>query len=255
MLNLKGKKAVIFGVANENSIAYGIAKSLYEQGVELAFTYVSENMKRRVEPLAEEMNARLCIECDVAKEYDVKRVFQQVHKEMGKIDILVHSIAFAYKEELNGPFTQITRRGFLTAMDISVFSLISLCREAMPYMQENSSIITLSYYGAEKVVTGYHVMGVAKAALENTVRYLAEELGEKQIRINGISAGPIKTLSAMAIPGFRNILKKIEKTAPLRRNVDIDDVGRTALFLLSDLSSGVTGEIIHTDAGYNIMGV
>ncbi|TYB36230.1 MAG: enoyl-ACP reductase, partial [Flexistipes sinusarabici] len=253
-MDLKGKKALIFGVANQKSIAYSIAKKLKEQGVELGFTYAGEQLQRRVEPLSEELGGAFCVKCDVTDDADIEKTFKTVQDKFGQIDILVHAVAYAPADDLKGRFVDTTREGFKTAMEISVFSLVNLAKHAEPFMSEGSTIITMTYYGSEKVVKNYNVMGVAKAALESSVRYLANELGEKGIRVNAISAGPIKTLAASGISGFKTILARIEEKSPLRRNVTGDDVANTSLYLCSELSRGVTGEVIYVDSGYNIVG-
>jgi len=252
-MNLQGKRALVMGVANNYSIAYGIAKALSEAGAELILTYASPVLLKRVLPIAEELGARHCLECDVAKDYSIREMFNQVSKLWDSIDFLVHSIAYAPREELNAPFHECSRNGFLTAMDISVYSLIASLREAKPLLKPGSAAITLSYYGGTKVVPHYGVMGVAKAALEASVRYLAHSLGEDGIRVNAISAGPIKTLSSAVIGGIGQMQKRIEKSAPLVRNITLDDIAKSALYLLSDMSSGVTGETVYVDAGMNIM--
>ncbi len=252
-MNIQGKRALVLGVANNYSIAYGIAKALAEGGAELILSYASPALLKRVLPIAEELGARHCIECDVSKDYSIRELFSQVAKLWDGIDIIVHSVAYAPKEELNGAFHECSRNGFLTAMDISVYSLVACLREAKPLMKPGASAITLSYYGAEKVVPHYGVMGVAKAALEASVRYLAHSLGPDGIRVNAISAGPIKTLSSAVIGGVSQMQKRIEKSAPLERNISLEDIAKTALYLLSDYASGVTGETIYVDAGINIM--
>ena len=252
-MDIKGKRALVLGVANNYSIAYGIAKALAEGGAELILSYASPALLKRVLPIAEELGAKHCIECDVSKDYSIRELFSQVSKLWDGIDIVVHSIAYAPKEELNGAFHECSRNGFLTAMDISVYSLVACLREAKPLMKPGASAITLSYYGAEKVVPHYGVMGVAKAALEASVRYLAHSLGPDGIRVNAISAGPIKTLSSAVIGGVSQMQKRIEKSAPLERNISLEDIAKTALYLLSDYASGVTGETIYVDAGINIM--
>jgi len=254
-MDLKGKKALIFGVANQKSIAYSIAKKLKEQGVELGFTYAGEQLQRRVEPLSEELGGAFCVKCDVTDDADIEKTFKTVQDKFGQIDILVHAVAYAPADDLKGRFVDTTREGFKTAMEISVFSLVNLAKHAEPFMSEGSTIITMTYYGSEKVVKNYNVMGVAKAALESSVRYLANELGEKGIRVNAISAGPIKTLAASGISGFKTILARIEEKSPLKRNITGDDVANTSLYLCSELSSGVTGEVIYVDSGYNIVGI
>jgi len=253
---LAGKRVLVFGVANERSIAWGISLALHAAGARLAFTYLNEALERRVRPLAEGIGSELILPCDVTNETQVREVFRAVQEAWGGLDILIHAVAFANKEDLEGRFVDTSRDGYLKAIEISAYSLVALAREAEPLMKENGgSIITLSYYGAEKVVPNYNVMGVAKAALEASVRYLAADLGPSAIRVNAISAGPIKTLAASGIRGFRGMLGIAEEKAPLRRNVTQADVAGAALFLCSDLGAGVTGETIYVDAGYNIMGM
>ena len=252
---LSGKKALIFGLANKNSIAWGIARALHEHGAELGFSYGFPQLERRVRPLAEEIGVKFVEECNIESDEEIKTVFQKATSHFGKFDILVHAIAHAKREDLMGTFVDTSRDGFQLAMDVSVYSLVALTRAAVPHMNEGGSIISLTYYGAEKAVPHYNVMGVAKAALEASTRYLAADLGPQNIRVNAISAGPIKTLSAAGIAGFRKMLKYTEERAPLRRNVTQEEVGKTALYLCSDLSSGVTGEVIFVDAGYNILGM
>lgn len=252
---LDGKKGIIFGVANERSIAWAIARLLHSEGMELAFTYVAA-LESRVRPLAESIGAKIILPCDVQKDEEIKSVFETVRKEWGCLDSVVHSLAFANKDELKGEFMGTSRSGFSLAMDVSAYSLVALAREAAPLMEgRQGTIVTLSYYGAEKVVANYNVMGVAKAALEVSAMYLAADLGPKGIRINTISAGPVKTLAAMGITGFKSILDVVEARSPMKRNVTQDEVAKTALYLLSDLSSGVTGEVVHVDNGFNIMGL
>ncbi len=255
MIDLKGKKALIFGVANKRSIAYGIATQLKKAGCELAFTYAGEALKKRVLPIAEELEGKFTVECDVSKDEDIKAVADKVKKEWSSFDYLVHSVAYAPQEELKNKFIETTREGFKIALDISAYSLVAMARELSPLMNEGGSIITMTYHGSTKVIKNYNVMGVAKAALECSVRYLAVDLGEKGIRINAISAGPIKTLAAAGVAGFRDILHVIEERAPLHKNVTIEDVGNTAVFLLSDMAKGITGEIVYVDSGYNILGM
>lgn len=252
---LDGRKGVIFGVANERSIAWAIAQALHNEGMELAFTYV-EALESRVRPLAESLGSKIILPCDVTNDGQIDAVFNTLKKEWGGLDSLVHSLAFAKKEELKGEFLTTSRDGFALAMDVSAYSLVALARGAAPLMEGRpGSIVCLSYYGSQKVVSNYNVMGVAKAALETSAMYLAADLGPKGIRMNTISAGPIKTLAAMGISGFKSILDMVEQKAPLRRNVTQEDVAKTALYLLSDLSSGVTGEVIYVDSGYSIMGL
>jgi len=253
---LSGKKGIIFGVANERSIAWAIAEALHKEGAELAFTYPNEVLERRVRPLAEGIGSKVIERCDVTKEEELEALFNKIKDTFGALDILVHSIAFANKEELQGEYVNTSREGFRIAMDVSVYSLVAVTKHALPIMAgRDGSIITLSYYGAEKVVSNYNVMGVAKAALEASVRYLAADLGPKGIRVNAISAGPIKTLAASGISGFRDMLHHAAEKSPLKRNVSAAEVGKTALYLCSDLASGVTGEVIYVDCGYNIMGM
>lgn len=253
---LNNKKGIIFGVANERSIAWAIAQALHKEGAELAFTYVGEALKERVMPLAQGIGSKLILPCDVAKDNEIDAVFNKVKEAWGGLDILVHSVAFANKDELKGMYADTSREGFRLAMDVSAYSLVALAKRAYPLMDGRSgSIVTLTYYGSEKVIPNYNVMGVAKAALEASVKYLAADLGQKGIRVNAISAGPVKTLAAMGIAGFRDILGIVEQKAPLKRNITTEDVANTALYLLSGLSSGVTGEIIYVDAGYNIVGM
>ncbi len=252
---LEGKKALIFGVANKHSIAWGIAQMFHEHGAEIGFSYGIPQLEKRVRPLAEQIGVDFIELCDVTVDEEIDAVMAKAKEHFGTIDILVHSIAFAKREDIGGRFHEASRDGFALAMDISAYSLIALSRAAMPLMSDGGSIMAMSYYGAEKVVPNYNTMGVAKAALEANVRYLAADLGQDGIRVNSISAGPIKTLAASGISGFRKMLSKVADINPLRRNVDQMEVGRTAVYLASDLSSGVTGENIYVDAGYNILGM
>ena len=252
---LEGKKALIFGIANKNSIAWGIAQALHEHGAELGFSYGLAKLERRVMPLAAELGVNFVELCDVTSDEEITTVMGKAADHFGNIDILVHSIAYATREDLSGRFVDTSRAGFATAMDVSAYSLVALAKGVAPLMTNGGSIISMTYYGAEKVVPNYNVMGVAKAALEASSRYLAADLGPQNIRVNAISAGAIKTLSAAGIAGFRKMLSYTEERAPLRRNVDQSEVGQTALWLASDLSSGVTGEVIYVDAGYNILGM
>ncbi|WP_420630822.1 enoyl-ACP reductase FabI [Candidatus Leptofilum sp.] len=252
---LEGKKALIFGIANKNSIAWGIAQALHAHGCELGFSYGFQQLERRVRPLAAELGVEFVEECNIEDDEQITAVFQKAADQFGKIDILIHAIAHAKREDLTGTFVDTSRDGFQLAMDVSVYSLVALTRAAVPLMADGGSILSLTYYGAEKAVPHYNVMGVAKAALEASTRYLAADLGPQNIRVNAISAGPIKTLSAAGIAGFRKILKYTEERAPLRRNVTQEEVGKTAIWLCSDLSSGVTGEVVYVDAGYNILGM
>jgi len=252
---LEGKKALIFGVANNRSIAYGCAKRFKEEGCELAFTYAGEALEKRVKPISEELGGKLCIPCDVSDDASVKACFETVEKEFGKFDILVHSVAFAPREALQGRYIDTEREDFKTALDISAYSLVSLAKASENLINDGGSIMCMSYLGAEKVVPKYNVMAVAKAALECSTRYLANDLGERQIRVNAISAGPIKTLAASGVGGLKELLNHVGSLSPLKRNVTQDEVGNTAVYLASDLSSGVTGETIYVDAGYNIIGI
>lgn len=252
---MAGKRGLIMGVANDRSIAWGIAKAVSDQGAELAFTFQGDALEKRVRPLADSVGSKLVLPCDVTDDAALDEVFQTIEKEWGKIDFIVHAIAFSDKNELDGLYVNTTRANFQRTMDISIYSFTAVCQRAMPLMKEGGSLLTLSYYGAERVMPHYNVMGVAKAGLEASVRYLAADLGPQNIRVNAISAGPIKTLAASGIGDFRFILKWNELNAPLRRNVTIEDVGSSGLFLLSDLGSGVTGEIMHVDGGYNIIGM
>ena len=252
---LEGRKGLIMGVANNRSIAWGIAKACAEAGAELAFTYQGEALKKRVQPLADELGVQLLMECDVTSDESLDAVFTELKAAWGTLDFVVHAIAFSDKDELKGRYVDTTRANFGQTMDISVYSFTAVAKRAEALMPEGGSLLTLSYYGAEKWVPHYNVMGVAKAALEASVRYLAADLGPRGIRVNAISAGPIRTLAAAGISGFRMMLDWNEKNAPLRKNVTIDEVGTAALFLLSGLSSGITGEIMHVDAGYNIIGM
>ena len=252
---LAGKRALVFGVANDHSIAWGIARALHREGASLAFAYGAPNLERRVQPLAEQVGAKLVVACDVSRDDDIERAFAAVAASWSSIDILVHAIAFAQREDLKNPFIETSRAGFQVALDISAYSLVALSRAAAPLMPAGGAILTLSYFGAEKVLPNYNVMGVAKAALESSVRYLAWDLGARDVRINAISAGPIRTLSSAGVSGFKDMLRHHAERAPLRKNVDLDDVGDAAVYLCSDLSRGVTGEVLHVDAGYNIVGM
>jgi enoyl-[acyl-carrier protein] reductase I len=252
---MKGKRGLIMGVANDRSISWGIAKAAAEAGAELAFTYQGESLERRVRPLAESIGSDFLMPCDVTDDASIDAAFKAIEDKWGSIDFVVHGIAFSKKEELDGLYLDTTRSNFLNTMDISVYSFTSVAQRAVPLMNEGGSLLTLTYYGAEQVMPHYNVMGVAKAALEASVKYLANDIGGKGIRVNAISAGPIKTLAASGIGDFRFILKWNELNAPLKRNVTIDDVGRSGLYLLSDLGSGVTGEILHVDSGYHTVGM
>ncbi|AIB11264.1 enoyl-[acyl-carrier-protein] reductase [NADH] [Azospirillum brasilense] len=252
---MDGKRGLIMGVANDRSIAWGIASTLAQHGAELAFTYQGDALLKRVKPLAEQVNAPLLLPCDVTDEASVDATFAAIEKEWGKLDFLVHAIAFSDKNELDGLYLDTTRANFLRTMDISCYSFTAVAQRAVPLMKDGGSLLTLSYYGAERVMPHYNVMGVAKAALEASVRYLAVDLGGRDIRVNAISAGPIKTLAASGIGDFRYILKWNELNAPLKRNVTIGEVGGAGLFLLSDLGTGVTGEVMHVDSGYHTVGM
>ena len=252
---MAGKRGIIMGVANNRSIAWGIAKSIHAQGGEIAFTYQGEALKKRVEPLAAEIGAVLAGDCDVSDEASIDAVFDNVEKMWGKIDFIVHAIGFSDKDELTGRYVDTTPGNFAKTMQISVYSFTSVARRAEKLMTDGGSMLTLTYYGAEKVMPNYNVMGVAKAALEASVKYLAVDLGPKNIRVNAISAGPIKTLAASGIGDFRYILKWNEYNAPLRRTVTIEEVGDVGLYLVSDLSRSVTGETHHADSGYHVIGM
>ncbi|MFN5539980.1 MAG: enoyl-ACP reductase [Candidatus Melainabacteria bacterium] len=254
---LKGKKGVILGIANKWSIAWGIANSLHEAGAELIFTY-QERVKDRVEKLAEEIASGQisCIECDVTSDEQLEKAFQEISKIYdGKVDFIIHSLAFANKDELEGRYIDTSRSGFALAQDISAYSLAAVAKQAEPLLEKNGggSIVTLTYIGGERVVKNYNVMGVAKAALECSVKYLANDLGPKNIRVNAISAGPIKTLAASAISGIQSMINEIAQISPLRRNTETEEVGDTALFLVSNLSRGITGEVIHVDSGFHVL--
>lgn len=252
---LAGKRGLIMGVANNMSIAWGIASTAAAQGAELAFTYQGDALLKRVTPLANSIGSKIILPCDVSNESDVSAVFARLQEQWGQLDFVVHCIAFSDKNELDGHYVNTTRDNFLRTMDISCYSFTSVCRYAVPLMKDGGSLLTLSYLGAERVMPHYNVMGVAKAALEASVRYLAVDLGGRGIRVNAISAGPIKTLAASGIGDFRYILKWNEINAPLKRNVTTAEVGNGALYLLSDLGSGVTGEVMHIDAGYHTVGM
>lgn len=251
---LQGKKALILGLANNKSIAYGISKAFRDNGAEIALTWPSEAIRKRVDPLAEELGAAFTMPCDVTSDADIAAAAAKVKETWGTIDILVHAVAFANREDLQGRYIDTTRDGFALALDISAYSLVAVSRAFAPLVVDGGSVMTLTYYGAQKVITNYNVMGVAKAALEASVRYLAYDLGERGIRINALSAGPIKTLAASGIGGFNRILNHIEQHSPLHRNVTIEDVGSAALFLASDLSTGISGQTIYVDSGYSVSG-
>ncbi|MGE4492810.1 MAG: enoyl-ACP reductase [Syntrophotalea sp.] len=250
---MTGKRGIIFGVANDLSIAWGIARQLHAAGATLAFTYLNEALEKRVRPLAESVDAELILPCDLSRDEDIEAVYEEVGKKWGKIDFVVHAVAFANREDLKNSFSQTSRDGFKLAMDISAYTLVAVTRGAIPLMNEGGSVITLTYLGAQRAVPNYNVMGVAKAALEASVRYLAAELGEKNIRVNAISAGPIKTLASSAVGQFKEKLRIMDEIAPLHRTVTQEEVGKSALYLLSDLASGVTGEVHFVDAGFNFV--
>lgn len=252
---LEGKKALIFGLANKHSIAWGITETFHQHGADIGISYGIPQLERRVVPLAESVGAKFVTKCDVGVDAEIEAALQTAVSHFGTLDILVHSVAYAPATELEGRFVNTSREGFRIALDISAYSLIALARAAAPHMTNGGSIVSMTYYGAEKVIPNYNVMGVAKAALEASTRYLAADLGPQNIRVNAISAGPIKTLSAAGVASFRKMLNYVEPRAPLRRNVNQNEVGQTALWLCSDLSSGVTGEVVYVDAGYHILGM
>lgn len=253
---LKGKKALIVGLASQRSIAYGIAKIFHEQGAELAFSYQNEKLESRVKKLAEDFGRALTFSCDVASDEEINKGIGYLKEQWGQIDILIHSVAFAPADQISGDFIEhVNREGFQIAQDISAYSLLALSKAILPFMSEEGSILTLSYYGAEKVVPNYNVMGVAKASLEASLRYLANSVGPRGIRANAISAGPIKTLAAAGIKDFRKMQTAYADITPLRRNISAEEVGKTAAFLCSDWASGITGEVVHVDAGFHILGL
>jgi enoyl-[acyl-carrier protein] reductase I len=252
---LSGRRGLVMGVANDRSIAWGIARQASEHGAELAFTYQGEALEKRVRPLAESVNAKLIEPCDVTDAASMDALFAKIGDTWDRLDFVVHAVAFSDKSQLQGRYCDTTRENFLRTMDISCFSFTDVCRRAAPMMTEGGSLLTLTYLGAERVVPHYNVMGVAKAALEASVRYLATDLGRQNIRVNAMSAGPMKTLAASGIGDFRYILKWNELNAPMHRNVNLDDVGGSGLYLISDLASGVSGEVHHVDCGYHIVGM
>jgi len=252
---MAGKKGLVMGVANDRSIAWGIAKAVHNQGAELAFSFQGDALKKRVEPLADSLGSDFVVPCDVTEPFSMDAVFAAVKERWGQLDFLVHAIAFSDKDELKGQYIDTTPDNFASTMNISCYSFTALCQRARPLMTDGGSLLTLTYFGAERVMPHYNVMGVAKAALEASVRYLAEDLGRENIRVNALSAGPMKTLAASGIGDFRYILKWNEYNSPLRRNVTQDDIGGAGMYLLSDLSSGVTGETHHVDCGYNVVGM
>jgi enoyl-[acyl-carrier protein] reductase I len=252
---MAGKRGLVMGVANDRSIAWGIARACAAQGAEIAFTYQGEALEKRVRPLAESVGSRLVLPCDVTDEASVDAVFEKLAADWGALDFLVHAIAWSDKDQLKGHYVDTTRENFLRTLDISCYSFTALCRRAAALMPRGGSLLTLTYLGAERVMPHYNVMGVAKAALEASVRYLAADLGGRGIRVNAISAGPIKTLAASGIGDFRYILKWNQYNSPLKRNVTIEEVGGAGLYLLSDLAAGVTGEVHHVDCGYHVVGM
>jgi enoyl-[acyl-carrier protein] reductase I len=253
MALLKGKQGLIFGLANDHSIAWGIAQALHAEGAALGFSYAGGVLEKRVRPLAQSLGSTFVEPCDVQSDAQIKAVFDKAKQIYGALDILVHSIGFANRDELTGPYYNTSREGFRLALDISAYSLTALVQAALPILNDNATIITLTYHGGQKVAPNYNVMGVAKAALEASVRYLANDLGPRGIRVNAISAGPIRTLAAAGVSGFKKMHNEFPKVAPLRRPITIEDVGKTAVYLCSDLSTGVTGQIVYVDGGVNIL--
>lgn len=252
---LDGKNALVFGLANERSIAWGITQALHREGARIGISYAGETLKRRVLPLAEKIGCTWVEECDVTSDEQINAVAEKAARDYGQVDVLVHSIAFAGREELTGPFYNTTREGFKNAMDISVYSFVALARAFQPILRAGASLICMTYYGSVKVAPHYNVMGVAKAALEATTRYLAYDFGPQQVRVNAISAGPIRTLAAAGVGGFRDMYKHFADMSPMRENITIDDVGNAAVFLASDLSARITGDVLYVDSGFNIVGV
>ena len=252
---LSGKTALVFGLANDRSIAWGISKAFHREGATLGFSYAGEILEKRVRPLAAGLGVEFVEDCDVTRDEDIEKVAAKARAHFGEIDILVHSIGFANRDELQGYFYNTSRAGFHTAMDISVYSFVGLARAFQPIVRKGGALLTLTYYGSVKVAPNYNIMGVAKAALEASTRYMAADFGPQGIRVNAISAGPIRTLAAAGVSGFRDMYKNFADVSPLRENVSIDDCGNAAVFLCSDMSSHVTGEVFYVDSGYNIMGV
>lgn len=252
---LEGKRGIITGVANERSIAWGCAQACAEQGAELMFTYLGDAQEKRVRKLLETLPGAACFPCDVTKDEEIAAFFGEVKSQWDSLDFLIHSIAFADREDLSGRFLDTSRSNYHMAIDISAYSLLGLAREAAPLMRNGGSIVAMTYYGSEKVMPHYNIMGVAKATLETTAKYLASDLGPSNIRVNCVSAGPVRTLSSAAIPGFKKMLRTTANNAPLRRNISHAEVANSTVYLLSDLSSGVTGEVHHVDSGYNILGM
>jgi enoyl-[acyl-carrier protein] reductase I len=251
---LQGKTALIFGVANERSIAWGITKALHEQGATIGISYAGGPLEKRVEPLAESIGVSFLEVCDVTQDEHIQRVADRAAGAFGEIDILVHAIGFANRDELSGPYYGTSREGFHLAMDISVYSFTGLARAFRPLFRPGSALLTLTYYGSEKVMPNYNVMGVAKAALEASVRYLANDLGPQGVRVNAISAGPIRTLAAAGVSGFKSMYRQFTEIAPLRQNITIEDIGSAAVFLCSDMSAKITGEVLYVDSGYQVLG-
>jgi enoyl-[acyl-carrier protein] reductase I len=255
MISFAGKKFLILGVANERSIAWGISQALHQAGAELAFTFVNEAIEKRLRPLAESINCKNIFRCDVQSDEDILALYHSIESKWESLDGIVHSVAYAEREDLQNRFCETSRKGFQTALDVSAYSLIAVAGKLLPLFKQGGSIVTLTYLGSQKVVSNYKVMGVAKAALEASVRYLAADLGEQGIRVNAISAGPIKTLAASGIPKFKELLSQFAEMAPLRRNVSVEDVAQSALYFLSPMSAGITGEITYVDCGFNIVGL
>jgi enoyl-[acyl-carrier protein] reductase I len=252
---LEGKTALVFGLANERSIAWGITQSMHAQGARIGISYSGETLERRVRRLADSIECNFVEVCDVSKDEDITSIAVKVGAAFEKIDILIHSIAFAVREELNGPYYKTSREGFRTALDISVYSFVALARAFHPLMRHGGALLCMTYYGAEKVVPRYNVMGVAKSALEASTRYLAHDFGPQGVRVNAISAGPIRTLAAAGVSGFKDMYRQFAEMAPLRENITIEDVGKAAVFLCSDMAAHITGQVLYVDSGYNIMGV
>ncbi|MFQ5943421.1 MAG: enoyl-ACP reductase [Anaerolineales bacterium] len=251
---LEGKRALIFGVANDHSIAWGMAKAMHDQGAELAFSYAAEALERRVRPLADSVGSNFVEKCNVTEDDEIEAVFRKAADELGTIDILVHAVAFAGREELEGAFHKTTREGFRVAMDVSVYSFLALARASLPLMPDGGSMMTLSFYASEKVFPNYNVMAVAKSALESTMRYLAADFGPRGIRVNAISPGPVRTLSAAGVSGFKRMYREFPDIAPLRRHTTPEDIGHSAVWLASDWARNVTGDVLFVDSGYNILG-
>jgi len=254
-ITMENKCGLILGVANERSIAWGISKVLADSGAEIAISYQNENLLKRVSPLAESVDAKICMLADVQNEDSLDKLFEEIHKKWGKLDFLVHALAYSDKEELNGRFVNTSRKNFLKSLDISCYSFVNLAKRSIPLMPNGGSLLTVSYMGSQRVTPNYNVMGPVKAALESSVRYLANDLGPDKIRVNAISPGPMKTLAGAAIGGARKVFRTTEKNAPLRKNADLESVGNAALYLLSDNSSSTTGEILYVDGGYHIIGL